>query len=124
MVTFLCVTITHLFLDDIRDPAGGAWTTVRSVDDAKRIMLDNHVEYMSLDHDLGECEACARRNALRKPQRMSPIECRHVPTGYDFVLWMAETGNWPMHKPTIHSANPVGRKAMQQTIDRYFPGEQ
>jgi len=33
---------------------------------------------------------------------------------------MAETETWPEHKPTVHSANPVGRENMLATIERYW----
>ncbi len=36
---------------------------------------------------------------------------------------MAETGNWPEEKPQVHSMNPVGKQAMQQTIERYFSND-
>lgn len=101
----------NLFLDDIRDPPDPSWRVARSVDVAKAITLLGIVDRMSLDHDLGACEHCLM---------LEYQNCRHVPTGYDFVMWMAEHGHWPTHKPVVHSANPVGRAAMIQAIDRYW----
>lgn len=108
----------NLYLDDIR-PCPEGWTLARTVEEAKDIMMLLEVENASLDHDMGECEECAKSF----PHRGYPLvtsTCRHLQTGYDFVLWMAENEIWPKNKPTVHSMNPVGRQAMQQAIERYW----
>jgi hypothetical protein len=51
----------NLWLDDIRDPAdfgcdGFNW--VKTVGDAKVLLLTGQVEQASLDHDLGACDEC------------------------------------------------------------------
>lgn len=122
----------NLWLDDIR-PAPEGWLWVKTVDEAKQAMALHNVQCMSLDHDLGACDDCYRAVGidptredkfdlwLERSQYMAMPNCSHVGRGYDFCLWMAETGNWPAERPVVHSANPVGAKAMRQTIERYFP---
>jgi hypothetical protein len=85
-----------LWLDDIR-PAPDGWVHVKTATDAYELIKTGVVEVASLDHDLGEAH-----------------------TGYDLCKWMAESGIWPKTKPRVHSANPVGREAMEWTIHRYF----
>ena len=104
----------RLFLDDVRDPPAdgrGPWTVARTVAEARCYLLGGLVEEASLDHDLGQCPACAGGERGT---------CPHTETGYDLVKWMAETGRWPMTRPLVHSANPVGAAAMRQAIDRYW----
>ena len=102
----------NLFVDDEREPLPG-WVWVKNYLDAIRVLENPNVRIvrMSLDHDLGLCPHC---QAL-------PIEnCRHPQTGYDLTLWCAEHEKWSVEKPEVHSQNPVGRKSMLATIDRYW----
>ena len=120
-----------LFLDDMR-PAPEGWLLVKTVQEAQAAMALHNVQYMSLDHDLGACDDCYRKAGidptapnkadlwLEKSDFQEMPHCTHMGTGYDFCLWMAEKGIWPAHKPTVHSANPVGRERMRGVIDRYF----
>ena len=113
----------RLYLDDMR-PCPVGWFPAKNVDEAKNIiqMMLDHAAFdeASLDHDLGACEACMGpwREGLTASGPMP--HCSHVGTGYDLCVWMAETGHWPLHAPTVHSANPVGRERMQGVIRRYF----
>jgi hypothetical protein len=120
----------NLWLDDVRDPADyglDGWTWVKTVDEAKSALQLNNVQKLALDHDLGACADCMQvYNGsadlwLEASGYQAMPNCSHFGTGYDLVLWMAEKGIWSKEKPTVHSANPVGAKAMRQTIDRYFP---
>ena len=86
----------NLWLDDLR-PAPPGWLWVKTAQDARQAMLLLEIEHMSLDHDLGEGD-----------------------TGYTFVCWMEEFNRWPRHKPTVHSANPVGAAKMRAAIERRF----
>lgn len=105
----------NLYLDDVRNPQTDGWTIVRTVDAAKALLITGDVECATLDHDLGACASCSE-------DAMDPLViCSHMQTGYDLVKWMAETGHWPQRKPLVHSANPVGRRNMEATIERYFP---
>jgi hypothetical protein len=113
-----------LFLDDVRDPPDATWTVVRAAEAARDLLTDPDVVVTaaSLDHDLGECDDCARSLPPRG-YRLVTDTCRHKMTGYDLVKWMVEHGAWPRTKPTVHSANPVGRANMAALIDRYFTEE-
>lgn len=126
----------NLWLDDLRDPANyglEGWTWVKSVAEAQAVLSSHTVQKASLDHDLGACDDCYRSLGI-DPQDPDKAEmwlglsyfkempnCDHFGTGYDLCLWMAEHGIWPVEKPVVHSANPVGRDRMRGVIDRYFP---
>lgn len=99
----LGVQIMKVFLDDVRNPESiyeytDGWITVRTVEEAKTLLLTKQVVSMSLDHDLGE----------------------NQPTGYDLTKWMAENDCWPKSYVWVHSMNPVGAQNMYAMIDRYF----
>lgn len=96
-----------IFLDD--DPerdswVDDTWTITRNLLECFSLLCENmgNVEVLSLDHDLGELEG----------------------TGYDLVMFLEiELGSGSMNPRVlpnrfeIHSANPVGRKNMQASID-------
>lgn len=117
----------RLWLDDCR-PAPEGWTRVTSVDEAKIYVEQYEIDEMSLDHDLGMAPWCAECQARSdSPDDIEdPDECRckcHreiAPTGYDFVKWLVETEYWPVEKPRVHSANPIGAKRMRDLIDDHF----
>lgn len=104
-----------LYLDDER-PCPVGWTLARSVGEAKDIVRRFIVTHASLDHDLGACSDCLRS----VPGAAATLSCRHIPNGLDFVRWLVATGAWPPNKPTVHSANPVGRVHMRELIDRFW----
>ena len=60
---------------------------------------------------------CAEEWLVKSGYQAMP-HCDHFGTGYTLVCWMEETGIWPKEKPTVHSANPVGRARMRAAIDR------
>lgn len=89
----------YLYVDDIRTPPEEAWTIARTAQEAIKILSTGRVRILSLDHDLGTEE-----------------------TGYSIATWLEEkiaTNPFfpPPEKILIHSANPVGRKKIQQAID-------
>lgn len=89
-----------VYLDDIRDVPDG-WVLARNVPALIRLVRSNkdNITHLSLDHDLGQDEM----------------------SGYDFMRWLeAEVFAHRMDAiPTItfHTANPVGRKKMEQVLD-------
>jgi hypothetical protein len=95
----------RLWLDDIR-PAPKGWYWATSAEEAWDVLQGCYVTEASLDHDLGDVTKW---------------------TGYDLVLALARykeeygLNYWPLSKPQVHSANPVGRANMQAVIDRYAP---
>jgi hypothetical protein len=123
-----------MFLDDVR-PCPAGWHPVRSVQEAKTFVKQNagKIVAMSLDHDLGicYCTPCLFQSGEEPCQDVNgaivcDCECRHenAPSGYDFLVWIAETGNWPTFPPTVHSANPVGAQNMRNFISDWGPYEE
>jgi len=114
-----------LFMDDQRRfPIG--WMGVRTVEEAQLIL--NHPFFVvtdaSFDHDMGACEACVKAGLHIGDMQTNTTTfmnwCPHVMDGTKLVRWIVETGRWPRNKPTVHSANPDGRKRMQGLIDQFF----
>jgi hypothetical protein len=112
-----------MWLDDMR-PAPDGWVLVTTAWEAIALIKAGKVARASLDHDLGLCTPCARREEAFKDLTGYRVarNCTCM-TGYKLCLWMAENEKWPDEKPIVHSANPVGAFAMRQIIDRYFPAE-
>lgn len=108
-----------LWLDDVRlAPLG--WIHCKTVDEAKLILREFDVQEMSLDHDLDLCPIC-HKDIIENEQQFDILPlCKHDLTGYDLVKWCAENNIWSKYKPLVHSANPVGRFAMCQMIDRFW----
>lgn len=98
-----------LYLDDIRSPPDETWTLVKTVEEAKALLLPGDVECASLDHDLGMVET--------SPGIFSETE---QPNGMALCRWMAETGHWPKFKPAVHSANVVAAPVMRAFIERFW----
>jgi len=96
----------RLFLDDERYPTHKSnWIIVRTVEDAKREVLQNGpFEFISFDHDLGEDL-----------------------TGYDFVKWLCEydhDNNFKIipknFEYRVHSMNPIGKKNIENYLQSYM----
>jgi len=77
----------------------------------------HEIHCVSLDHDLGTCDACGGFNL---DSIGLPKSCEHNGTGYQVVCWMEANGYWPAKRPLVHSANPAGRQRMQQVIARHY----
>lgn len=97
-----------LWLDDIRNPArfgciGFVWA--KTAQEAIKYLQTGEVTFASLDHDLGI------QSTLGLPNDEE--------TGYTVVCWMEDHNVWPKDGVVVHSMNPVGRKRMQQVIDKY-----
>lgn len=86
-----------IWLDDERTPPDEGWAWLRTIEDAKPLLLDGVVETASLDNDLGD--------GLEEGRRL--------------VLWMAEHDTWPTAEIRVHSANPVAYEYMAGMIVRY-----
>lgn len=89
----------QVWLDDER-PAPEGWLHLKTAQDAIRLIQTGRVAKISLDHDLGPPEAG---------------------NGYQVATFMEEcaaAGSIPEIIWDIHSANPVGRKKMEQALDR------
>jgi len=116
----------NLFVDDIRNPPDG-WLVARTIENAKQWLRTGVVDRMSLDHDMGACEACVREGKhigdMLTPETTYLNWCSHEEDGTKLVHWMIEHNCWSRQKPTVHSANPVGAARMRGMIERYWPGE-
>jgi hypothetical protein len=126
-----------IYLDDIRATPEG-WHRCFKVEEVQKLLCDallggEPITNMSLDHDLGAsylCQNCVCEGNEKPDYYSSTGACEcscHlltipliIPTGYDLIKWMAKHDMWPVYKPTVHSANPVGRVNMQAIIDRYW----
>lgn len=108
-----------LWLDDCR-PAPEGWIHAKTMEEAQALLMTFEVVEASFDHDLGILP-CGKPDC--DGYETCPGDHTVAPTGYDLVKWMAENNVWPKVKPKVHSMNPVGRKNMLETIERYFPGE-
>lgn len=91
-----------LWVDDVRPTPGSDWVWAKSVNEAKRLIVEyeqkaNRFECLSLDHDAGDFAF----------------------DGGDYIKildWLEETGRkYPIH---IHSMNPVGVMNMRRIIQR------
>lgn len=117
-----------IYLDDIRETPEG-WTRCFKIEEVQDLLQKNIVANLSLDHDLGASYLCNDCYDMGSENEDCTDDCQckchlvdflRVPTGYDLCKWMAEFDCWPVNKPTVHSANPVGRVNMQAVIDRYW----
>jgi len=89
-----------VWLDDER-PAPKGWVHIDNVPELIKFYEKNYrnITQMSLDHDLGE----------------------NTPEGYKFLTWLEkkilQDGVYTsIPEIRVHSANPVGKKRMEQTI--------
>ena len=84
-----------LYLDDLR-PTPEGWCRCYTAEECMKILQEEEVEVLSLDHDLGTDK-----------------------TGYDVLCWIEwhvfEFGYEPPEF-FLHTANPVGRQRMAQCI--------
>jgi hypothetical protein len=92
----------RVYLDDVREAPEG-WTRTFTPEETVELLKTGGVEELSLDHDLG----------LDSPESER--------TGYTVLTWLESEiahGRWsfPLPEITIHSANPVGRKRMEQAV--------
>ncbi len=91
-----------IWVDDVRPAPKGYWWC-KSVNDAKRVILDPVIQHsfgidiIDIDHDAGE----------------------YAKYGGDYIKlldWLEETGrNYPIR---IHSMNPVGVENMRRVIQK------
>jgi len=99
-----------LWVDDVRPTPdhlqNKGWCRARSFHEAitKLELMDYHE--ISLDHDLASFYG------------------NREMTGYDIVMWLVARKQQGGYVPSIihvHSANPVGRKNIQDVVNQYFP---
>lgn len=86
----------NVYLDDLR-PCPQGFVLARNVKEAFDVMDGKEIGIISLDHDLGMEDG------------------KILPTGYDFVKMICEQGV-KCDEIYLHTANPVGRENMYQTL--------
>jgi len=115
----------NVYMDDVRACPYVGWTVARTVQEVKEYLSRGIVLRLSLDHDMGACNDCIASGEhvgdMRTPETTCVLWCPHNEDGTKLVRWMIENDIWPVEKPQVHSANPVGRARMQGMIDRYWP---
>lgn len=91
-----------LWIDDIRTPPSDDWVWVKTYAQAIEALLgEDVVTEISFDHDLGDGQGEEEK------------------TGAHVARWVearAAEGNISKIKWKIHSANPVGRKNIEETM--------
>lgn len=90
----------NLWVDDSRPPRGDGWTWAHSIDEAIAALKTGTVVDCDLDFDF--------KGDTR--------------TGYDLLVWMDQTNNWPTLQPHVHSGNATGAIKMKQYIQEHAPG--
>ena len=115
--------MVNLYMDDVRVCPYVNFEVARTVEEAQRF-LSAGVAHCSLDHDMGACEDCIAKGEhvgdMATPETTFMNWCPHAMDGTKLVRWMIETGNWPTHKPVVHSANPEGKRRMVALIDKFY----
>lgn len=87
----------NLYVDDLRDFPKD-FVIARDYDNAISLLINNNIDILSLDHDLGEDK-----------------EGNILPSGYDIVKYICENGI-KIKKIYLHTDNPVGRDNMYETL--------
>jgi hypothetical protein len=113
----------RIYLDDVRTPIHGEWIVVRNydqfVDKVNEIGLEN-IEFISLDHDLGDTAMAEWYNNVYKNYTLDYNNIKEK-TGYDCAKWLVE--QWMDGKPVVdvftHSANAVGSANIMGYINNY-----
>lgn len=105
----------NLYLDDIRNPPNdreNGYVIVRKYNPCIHLINNNpnSIEFMSLDHDLGD---------------FSGQDGREM-TGYDVLLWMEKNLDkitLPPKGIMVHSANPIGKRRMIEVVRSLYQKE-
>jgi len=103
-----------LYLDDIRIPTDESFVIARSLDEARRLVLQNDMPtFISFDHDLGIDDSGIL-----------------LPSGYDFAKWLVESDLQKIIQIPdnfsfkVHSQNPVGAKNIEGLINGYLKSKE
>lgn len=93
----------YRWCDEVWDKERGFWRIVRSVEEAKKILMEEEVSWISLDHDMGVLASSGKL----------------APEGIDLCRWMSQNNKWP-ERVTFHTGNPVGRKNMIEEYESWL----
>ena len=92
-----------IYLDDERTPPEG-WILVSTPEEAIEHLKNGDVEWISLDHDLGEISRTCYENPI---------------TGMDVLTWMENqvaTTDYVPPRMMAHTANPVAKQKMHAAM--------
>lgn len=92
-----------LLIDDLREM--GVDVTARTYEAGIEALRQGGWDILYLDHDLGCFDETGREY-----------------NGYDIVCWLEEHLEFLPGKIILVTANPVGRRKMQQVIDKLYGG--
>ena len=105
-----------LWLDDIRTPPDTTWLWVRSYDEAIKAIDSAYFDIISLDHDLGMVVLGEGKGGILVG---GEVEAK---TGYDVACYLERrvfSGEIAAPNRILsHSANPVGRRRIEQVAKR------
>ena len=120
----------RVYLDDVRKTPEGFTDRVYTAAQAIALLQTGNVEFISLDHDLGD--ACHFCGVVSKDGHYSGNTCIKLvctcdchPTGYDVAFFIeTEVYNGRLKMPgwACHSANPAGRaniEAAMKSAERF-----
>lgn len=92
------MSLTKLWVDDLRPPPDEGWVWVKTSHNALLVLDEVYYEEMSLDHDLGDDD-----------------------TTRPIVLWLCEhPWAWPK-VVVVHTSNPPGGDWLMGMCQRYAP---
>lgn len=131
-----------IYLDDVRTPISKEWIVVRDYDEFVDTVIKygfENIDYISLDHDLGES---AMAEYYRNVAKNFTLDYNNITekTGYDCAKWLIdyyysnynnddnsrsekkENGiTFPMIY--VHSANPIGSANIIGYINNFYKNE-
>ena len=114
-----------IYLDDVRIPTDSRWTLVKNYDEfvaeINLVGLDQ-VEFISLDHDLGDEAMVEYYNNVKNNYRFDYDSIKEK-TGYDCAKWLVQQSidkDIPLPTVKIHSANPIGAANICGYINNYL----
>lgn len=108
-----------LWIDDVR-PAPEGWEWATNFDEAVAAFKNGEVTHASFDHDLGFYKGAEDVTWDHTTWKFGNYH-HSDPTGYDLILWVVQEDMWPTEGCAVHSLNPVGHRAICDTIERYGP---
>lgn len=111
-----------LWVDDLRAPARfahGNWVWAKTITEAIRLLATQHVEVVSLDHDICHTLPIGEKPPddieTHKSVLFRPITCPENYTAVAYYLRAMPEEQRPW-KVIIHTANPVGAKAIADIL--------
>ena len=114
----------NIYLDDVRTPIKSEdWIIVRTYEEFVSQVIEiglEHIEWISLDHDLDKSAMVEWLFGAVKNYRIDYSKIKEK-TGYDCAIWLVE--QWkngaPVVKVTTHSANAIGSANIMGYINNF-----